>query len=541
VGRLVEPKRRRNLSNLMPLTLAITMRSLLVVVFFFLSLCLCHSGFSAPPNIIVILADDLGYGDLGCYGSQVIASPRLDRMAGEGVRFTDFYVASPFCSPSRAALLTGRLPARCGVPYVLFPTEHTGLPPSEITLAEVLKPAGYATAIIGKWHLGWRSELRPQQQGFDEVFGVRHSNDSEEWIPGKAFHQLSDFEPLTLRDGDRVIESPVDQAELTEKYTQRALDFIRRQRDRPFFLYLPHTMPHVPQHASPAFAGKSMDGLYGDCIEELDASTGRILDLLDELGIVQRTLVVFLSDNGAAVRSRQRANIKTAAAQRFPGHSFGGSNAPLKMGKGSTWEGGVRVPCIAWWPKTIAAGRVESTVCSALDFLPTFAALADLKPAAHVKLDGIDISPLLKAVPVAESAGSPTSRLLPHYFGVQLQAMREGDWKLIVPITRYPDLRVESLWFAHQPNLFERQHRLWPQASLYNLAVDPGEQVDVAATNPEVVARLLNQARAFDLALQSEIGPVLRLPGPPQPAPGQVRVPGDDLSKWKTLIERPNG
>ncbi|MBM3854649.1 MAG: arylsulfatase, partial [Verrucomicrobia bacterium] len=175
-----------------------------------------------PPNIILILADDLGYGDIGCYGSEVIATPRLDQMAKEGVRFTDFYVAAPFCSPSRAALLTGRLPARCGVPYVLFPSEHTGLPPGEITLAELLKPAGYATACVGKWHLGWHRSLRPMQQGFDEFFGLLHTNDAREWNVGAPFHQLGMFEPLTLRDGDRVVEAPVEQTLLTQKYTQRA-------------------------------------------------------------------------------------------------------------------------------------------------------------------------------------------------------------------------------------------------------------------------------------------------------------------------------
>ena len=235
---------------------------------------------SVGPNFIVILADDLGYGDVGCFGSRTISTPRLDRMAREGVRCTDFYVAAPYCSPSRAALLTGRLPSRCGVPYVLFPCEHTGLPPSEVTLAELLKPAGYATACVGKWHLGWRRELRPMQQGFDEYFGLLHTNDAEPWTVGEAFHQLSMFEPLSLRDGDQVVESPVDQSMLTQKYTRRALDFIGRNWNRPFFLYFAHTMPHIPQHASPAFAGKSKDGVYGDAIEELDWSTGQILDRL---------------------------------------------------------------------------------------------------------------------------------------------------------------------------------------------------------------------------------------------------------------------
>jgi arylsulfatase A len=491
-----------------------------------------HAAFSAPPpNLIVILADDLGYGDLGCYGSKVIATPRLDRMAAEGTRFTDFYVASPFCSPSRAALLTGRLPARCGVPYVLFPSEHTGLPPQEITLAEMLKPSGYASAFIGKWHLGWRRELRPQNQGFDECFGVRHSNDADQWLPGRAFHQLTDFEPFTLRDGDRVIEAPADQTRLTEKYTHRALDFIRRHRDRPFFLYLPHTMPHVPQHASPAFAGKSNDGVYGDCIEELDASTGRILDLLDELGLADNTLVLFTSDNGAAVKNRASNTPKGATAERFPGHAHGGSNGALRMGKGTTWEGGVRVPCIIRWPKTVPAGRVESVPCSTLDLFPTFASLSGVTPSPEVQLDGQDISSLLK------NTGAPPSppRLLAHYFGVQLQAVREGPWKLVVPIAELPSIRVPSLWFQHQPGLFERQHRLWPKPALYDLSSDPGERTDVAAGHPEAVQTLLQKARAFDDTFQTQIPPVRYLPGPRPPAPGQVRTESDKIDDWLKL------
>lgn len=506
--------------------------SLLASLAFAVSL---FAGDASKPNIIVILADDLGYGDLGCYDSKSIATPRLDSMAANGIRFTDFYVASPFCSPSRAALLTGRLPARCGVPYVLFPSEHTGLPPEEITLAELLKTVGYATACIGKWHLGWRRELRPQNQGFDESFGVRHSNDADKWTHGRTFHQLTDFEPFALRDGDRVVEAPVDQSLLTEKYTQRAIDFIRRNRDRPFFLYLPHTMPHVPQYASPAFAGKSKDGVYGDCIEELDASTGQLLDLLDELGIAENTLVLFTSDNGAAVKNRAVAPPKTAAAARFSGHAYGGSNGPLRMGKGSTWEGGVRVPCIVRWPGTIAAGRVESLPCSSLDLFPTFAAIVGAKSSSGVKLDGVDISAPLKGAGTTK----PPSRLLTHYFGVQLQSVREGDWKLILPIAELPKLRVESLWFTHQPELFERQHRLWPSPSLFNLQDDPSEQNDLAKAHPQIVAPLLRQARDFDAVFQPDVRPILRLPGPQPPTPGQVRTDSDSISEWQTLIKEP--
>jgi len=481
----------------------------------------------SQPNIIVILADDLGYGDLGCFGAQTIATPRLDRMAKEGLRFTDFYVAAPFCSPSRAALLTGRLPARCGVPYVLFPTEHTGLPPGEVTVAELLKSAGYATACVGKWHLGWRKEFRPLQQGFDEYFGLLHPNDAEEWKVGEEFRQLSMFEPLALRDGDRVVEAPLDQSLLTQKYTQRAMDFIRRNQNQPFFLYLSHTMPHIPQYASPAFAGKSKDGIYGDAIEELDWSTGQILDLLQELRLARRTLVIFTSDNGANVRSA-----KPNPNARFPGHSFGGSNAPLRAGKGTTFEGGIRVPCLAWWPGTISASRTETVAVSAMDFFPTFGRLAGAEIPTGLKLDGVDISPLLKGQP-----SSTDPRMLFHYFGVQLQAVREGPWKLIVPVEQLPKQRVPSLWFEHQPGLFERQHRLWPKATLYDLAKDVGEKTDAATGHPEVVARLLDKACKFDEVFQGKIAPVLYLPGPRPPAPGQVRTPGEDFIAWHTLAK----
>ena len=484
-----------------------------------------HASSATLPNIVVINADDLGYGDLGCYGSKVIATPRIDRMAREGVRFTDFYVASPFCSPSRAALLTGRLPARAGVPYVLFPSEHTGLPGSELTIAEVLKPVGYATACVGKWHLGWHQEMRPQQQGFDEFFGLLHTNDTEEWKVGQPFMQLSMFEPLQLRGGDRIVESPVDQAMLTQRYTERAVNFIRRNRDRPFFLYLAHTMPHIPQYASPAFVGKSKDGIYGDSIEELDWSTGQVLDVLKELGLDERTLVIFTSDNGANLRGN-RPNPNA----RSPGHSNGGSNGALRAGKGLIFEGGIRVPCIASWPGKILAGRDEHGMWSTLDLLPTFAKLAGVPLPAGVTLDGRDASNTLFG-----SAHQETPPPLFDYFGVQLQAVREGPWKLIVPITEHPKTRVPSLWFEHQPGLFERQHRLWPKATLYNLDEDIGEQTDVAEVQPEVVANLLQKALAFDQQFQKEISPLFYLPGPKQPSPGQIRTASDNIDAWLKL------
>jgi len=302
------------------------------------------------PNVIIILADDLGYGDLGSYGSTTIATPRLDQMAREGLRFTAAYTSAPFCSPARAGLLTGRLPARAGLPYVLFPTEHHGLPAAEITIAELLRGRGYTTACIGKWHLGWDAPFRPLAQGFDRFHGLPHTNDVREWKVGDAFTQLSMFTPLTRVEGERVVESPVDQAELTRHYTEEAVAFIRANRDKPFFLYLPHTMPHVPQYASARFVGKSKGGLYGDTVEELDWSTGVILDTLRELKLDARTLVIFTNDNGAPFRGAAANAAKKAAKENFPGRQLAGHNGPLRSGKGTTFEGGVRVPFIAWWP-----------------------------------------------------------------------------------------------------------------------------------------------------------------------------------------------
>lgn len=484
---------------------------------------------AASPNIVFILADDLGYGDLSCYGSTTIATPRIDGLAKEGIRFTDYYSASPFCSPSRAALLTGRIPARCGVPYVLFPAEHTGLPPEEVTMAEALKAQGYATMCIGKWHLGWDKVHRPQQQGFDEFFGLPYSNDSTEWTVGEAFTQVMGLEPLPLMDGDKIVEAPVDQSTLTQRYTERAVQFIRQHRDRPFFLYLPHTMPHIPQYASAEFAGKSKGGLYGDVVEELDHSTGVILDTLKELKLEQNTVVVFTSDNGAPLKltgANPKAKAKAKANSRFPDHDFGGNNGNLRAGKGTTFEGGVRVPCIVRWPGKITT-REESSPVSMMDWWPTFVKLAGGQVPPKQTLDGTDILPLLTGT----AKSSP--RTLYHYFGVQLQAVRDDRWKLLVPIEDYPSPVPPSLWFVHQPMLFERQHRLWPKPTLYDLAADPGETKDLAAEHPEIVERLLETTRKYDAQFQREQKPMEILPGTPPPKPGQIRQPNEDLSKWR--------
>lgn len=484
------------------------------------------------PNIVVILADDLGSGDLGCFGATTIHTPRLDRMAAEGVRFTDFYSAAPFCSPSRAALLTGRLPARCGLPYVLFPTENHGLPQEELTLAELLREQGYATACIGKWHLGWSPAFRPGRQGFDEFFGLPYSNDGVEWGIGEPFIQTHGVEPLPLVDGDRVVEAPVDQSTLTRRYTERAIEFIRTHRERPFFLYLAHTMPHTPQYASMEFEGKSAGGLYGDVVEELDHFTGRLLDSLEELSLSERTLVVFTSDNGAAPKPPQPAQGAAAGRSdakpgRFAGRAFGGSNGPLRAGKGTTFEGGVRVPGIAWWPGTIAAGRTVETPVSTLDLVPTAVALAGRVLPGDRTFDGVDLSGLLLR-------GEPLpQRVLYHYFGLQLQAVRDGRWKLFVEVDQLPTPRPASLWWDHQPALFEKQHRPLARPELYGLASDTGEKTNVATGHPEEIQRLSSVAREFDAALQADRRPMQFAPGPTPPEPGRVRNVDDDLSRWR--------
>jgi arylsulfatase A len=479
------------------------------------------------PNVIVILADDLGYGDLGCYGSTTIATPRLDQMAREGLRFTDAYAAAPFCSPSRAGLLTGRLPARAGVPYVLFPTEHHGLPAAEITIAELLRGRGYTTACIGKWHLGWDAPFRPLAQGFDRFHGLPHTNDVREWKVGDPFTQLSMFTPLTRVEGERIVESPVDQAELTRHYTEEAVAFIRANRDKPFFLYLPHTMPHVPQYASPRFAGKSRGGLYGDTVEELDWSTGVILDTLRELKLDARTLVIFTNDNGAPFRGAAANAAKKAAKENFPGRQLAGYNGPLRSGKGTTFEGGVRVPFIAWWPGRIAPRAAVATPISHLDLFPTIAQLAGAAVPAGVTLDGADISPLLLGT------GPREARPIYHYFGYQPQAVRDGKWKLFIPVDTRPTPRPASLWWEHQPNVFENQHRLLATPELYDLEADIGEKNNVAAAHPNLVARLTRHAREFDTALQRDKRPMQFVPGPPPPAPGTVRTADTDLSRYR--------
>lgn len=399
---------------------------------------------TALPNIILINCDDLGYGDLACYGASDIQTPHLDRMAREGTRFTDFSVTSALCTPSRASLMTGRYPGRYGLATgVLRPDATTGLPGEEVTLAEVLKSRGYATGCIGKWHLGFVAGMRPMDQGFDSYFGVLHNLDQFETV----FFEKEGGMPI-LR-GDTVERRPAVPAEMTELYTGEALRFIGQHREQPFFLYLSHAMPHLPFDASPPFKGKSARGLYGDVVEELDASTGRLLDRIRELGLAERTLVIFTSDNG-------------------PERKTPGTAGPLRGGKHTVFEGGLRVPCIAWWPGKIPSGRVNDAFLSTLDLLPTFAAISSATLPSGLTLDGADISSVWFDQPAQKSAGSPRTTLysLYGYKARRLESWREGQWKL----------------------------HLSTPPQLYDLATDLAEKVDVSAGNSALVQRLTEAA-----------------------------------------------
>jgi arylsulfatase A len=445
-----------------------------------------------PPNFIIIVADDLGYGDLSCYGSETISTPRLDRMAAAGVRFTDFLMTASICSPSRASLLTGRYAQRAGMPFVLFPMERKGLPPEEITLAELLKPRGYATACIGKWHLGFLPPFHPTQQGFDYFFGLPYSNDSGRQPADKPFEPVLAPVELPLVRGHEIIEAPVNQETLTERYTEEAVQFIRQNRERPFFLYLPHTFPHRPLFASEKFRGKSRGGLYGDTVETLDWSTGRILDTLEELGIGGRTLVFFTSDNGSA------------PAGKLAGQGAG-SAGPLRGSKFNAYEGGFRVPAIAWWPGKIPAGRVCSELATGMDLFPTLASLAGAKLPRDRVIDGKDIWPLL----TRQNARSPHG-FFAYYLDNQLQAVRSGKWKLFLPQHEYPTLT--TIMYTNRPQVMQRHFALRDKPSLYDLDADLGETRDLAAEHPHVVKRLAKEAHEFDRRLQKDKRPETVLP-----------------------------
>jgi len=402
------------------------------------------------PNFIIIFCDDLGYGDIGTYGSEINRTPDIDKMAEEGMKFTSFYASASVCTPSRASILTGCYPQRVDMaearPYgfrsVLLAQSQKGLNPREKTLAEILKPKGYATACIGKWHVGDQSQFLPIRQGFDYFFGTPGSNN---------------FKNLPLIENEKIVEQPADQITLTKRYTELAIDFMEKNQDQPFFIYLPHNMPHDPLHASEAFRGRSEHGIYSDAIEEIDWSVGEILDYLKENNLAENTFVFFTSDNGGEMR-------------------FGGVNEPLKGGKGTTWEGGMRVPGIAWWPGKIPAGQSNDEVATIMDFLPTFHQIVYDQPFTQVTIDGHNIWPLL----TGQEKESPYQAFF-YYDRDQLQAVRAGQWKLHLPL--------QDRFKAHYTD-----ETMVIETSLYNLEEDIGETNNLVGQHPEIIKQLMQYA-----------------------------------------------
>jgi len=409
------------------------------------------------PNFIIIFCDDLGYGDIGCFGSEKHRTPNIDKMAEQGLKLTSFYVTSGVCTPSRSSLMTGCYPRRTNMHQdaaglcVLFPVAEKGLNPNEITIAEILKTQNYKTACIGKWHLGDQKKFLPTKQGFDFYFGIPYSNDM-----GSRQHTKNP--PLPLLKNETVIEAPVNQNTLTKRYTEQAVKFITENKDNPFFLYLPHTMPHNPVHAGDRFRDKSANGRYGDAVEEIDYSTGHILKTLEQLNIDKNTLVIFTSDNGAAKR-------------------YGGSNLPLAGFKGSTLEGGMREPCVVRWPANIPAGTSCDELTSTIDLLPTFALLAGAATPKNTIIDGKDIRPILFGKPNAKSLHEAF-----YYYQVdQLQAVRSGKWKLHLPLET-----KKRNWGKPEMN--------YP-LKLYDLKADIAEKYNIADKHPDVVKKLLALAK----------------------------------------------
>ena len=398
-----------------------------------------------PPNIIVILADDLGYGDIGSFGSETIDTPRIDEMAEQGLKLPQFYAAAPVCTPSRAGLLTGRYSARMGIEHVFMYDAHDGMDSSEITIAEQLQKAGYDTGMVGKWHLGHLDRYMPWNQGFEEFYGVPFSNDMANFF---------------FYENQKIIHEPIDQRYLTKRYTEKALDYIERHQKAPFFLYLAHSMPHVPLYVSPEFEGKSEGGLYGDVVEELDWSTGEVMDKLAELDLLDNTLVIFTSDNGPWLGMGDHA----------------GTAGPLRDGKGSAFEGGQRVPTVAHWPARIAPGSVQNSVASFVDLMPTFSALAGVELPTDRAIDGEDITHLLTSEVEREeqrffymSAGS-----------AEVTGYRDGDWKIKLPRKGYPVL-IEPIL---------KMDRYSHGLLLFNLKDDPYEQNNLVDEHPERVAAM---------------------------------------------------
>jgi arylsulfatase A-like enzyme len=405
------------------------------------------------PNIIIILADDMGYGDSGPFGATDIRTPNIDRLATGGLKFTSFYSTSPVCSPTRAGLITGRYPRRMGIDHVFASESYTGIPAGEVTLAEALKGNGYATSIVGKWHLGHHRQYLPLQNGFDEYYGIPYSNDMA------AAVYIKDNEVDSLK---------IDQRYLTKTYTDKAVKFIEKNKSKPFFLYLAHNMPHVPLYASPKFQGKSKRGLYGDVIEELDWSVGEVVEAVQRNGLSEKTLIVFTSDNG-------------------PWLLFdieGGSAGPLSHGKSTTFEGGQRVPGIFYWPGKIKAGGVYDDLAAQLDIYPTVISLTgSQKTQTDKPLDGEDISPILFG------KGKRKGNEFAYYSDGKIEAFRQGDWKIRLP---HEEVRNGNIVVVEATDTL-----------LFNLKTDIGERNNVLSANRAKARELLTAWAAYE----KKIGP----------------------------------
>jgi arylsulfatase A len=441
------------------------------------------------PNVVIIFCDDVGYADIGVFGARGYETPNLNRMAAEGVKFTDFYAAASSCTPSRAALLTGCYPQRVGLPNVLGPADKIGISNEEQTIAQILKPLGYATACYGKWHLGHHPKFLPTRHGFDEYFGLPYSNDMWPYHPTNK-----SFPDLPLVEGERIVEYNPDQTQLTTWYTEHAVRFIEKNKNRPFFLYVPHSMAHVPLFVSDKFKGKSERGLYGDVMMEIDWSVGQILATLKRLGLDEKTLVIFCSDNG-------------------PWLSYGdhaGSAKPLREGKGTSFDGGHREPTVMRMPGTIPAGIVCDEPVSTMDILPTVAKLTGAKLPAY-QIDGKDIWPLMTGVPGAKS---PHEAFF-YYRSYALEAVRSGKWKLHLPHS-YRTLAGRPGGRGGMPAEYE-QAKIGP--ALFDLQNDIGEQHDVSAQHPAVLERLIGLAER----MRQDLGDSARkMPGQNRRPPGYL-------------------
>ncbi|MEM0896190.1 MAG: sulfatase [Verrucomicrobiota bacterium] len=458
----------------------------LLPLFISLLVCCTHA-FGGEPNIVIIFTDDQGYGDVGCYGAEGYTTPHLDRMAAEGVKFTDFYVAQAVCGASRAALLTGCYPNRIGIRGAPGPGSKIGLHPDEMTIAEVVKQKDYATGIFGKWHLGDAKEFLPVHQGFDDYYGLPYSNDMWPYHPNVLHlpmeERLKKWPVLPMVEGDEIVDpevTPEDQTRLTADYTRRAVNFIEKNKDKPFFLYLAHSMPHVPLYTSKEFEGSSSQGAYGDVIQEIDWSVGQVLESLAKHGIDENTLVIFTCDNGPWLS--------------YGNH--GGSAGPLREGKGTAWEGGVRVPCLMRWPGKIPAGSICEKPAMTIDLLPTIAAITGT-PLPERTIDGNDIWPLISSPKEAKAQG-------PYYFfwGTDLHAVRWGKWKYHFA-HGYRSLTGEP----GMDGLPDGYTQARTDVALYDLRKDIGERKNIIDAHPGIAKKIRGMGETFARQLEKEKRP----------------------------------